>query len=200
MHRPGPRNHGISLLEVLLVAFIVAALTATALALLRQRAHARRRQVTEERIEALEALIRKLGSASPGGSVPTSDPEDFRGVDGGAVSGLSDAEDPENHGIECLVLALRQGSLEIAEEMLADVDHDAGFPEVVDGWGNPYVYIDHTSYEEDARGVKVHMADGRVLTVRPLREPGGGFRHPDRYQLISAGADGEFGTRDDLTN
>lgn len=44
------------------------------------------------------------------------------------------------------------------------------------------------------------MADGRTVTALPRRGRDGRIRAPNRYQIISAGPDGEFGTDDDLTS
>lgn len=199
------RTEGISLTEILIVVVIVGALMAISLVLFRQRAEARSHKLTAERIRALEEKIELLRSKTLLGREPTSDPERFHGPDGRPVAGHSDAENQTNCGIESLVLAIRlyggEFTPSVLVEALVDVDGDRTLLEVVDGWGNPYVYIECTSYEKDAAGVKAMMADGRVVLVRPLRDPAtGAFRNESGHQLISAGSDGEFGTKDDVTN
>ena len=199
------KQSGISLTEILIVVIVIAALMGISLLLLTQRADARKRTVTAERIEALEEMIALLSADADEGWAPTSDPEDLLGPDGKPIAGNSDAENPVNSGNECLVLAIQFHGRTVTAKLPAlafgNLDGDPTLLEIIDAWGNPYVYLDSSSYVEDAEGVRVKMADGRVVVVAPLRdESTGAFLNPDSYQLISAGPDEDFGTGDDVTN
>lgn len=76
--------------------------------------------------------------------------------------------------------------------------------ELGDPWGNPIAYFESLHYEE-ARGV-VYLAgmaedSPEEQTVAPQRDlRTGGWEEPGKFQLISAGEDGLFGTEDDRTH
>ncbi len=75
--------------------------------------------------------------------------------------------------------------------------------ELKDDWGNPIAYFHRRDYgRQDTYVVQPNDADGsEESTIRALKNPVTGqyFQH-DKFQLISAGADGVFGTEDDITN
>jgi prepilin-type N-terminal cleavage/methylation domain-containing protein len=122
--------------------------------------------------------------------------------------------DAINPGIESLIVFLHQkptGSDTLAahEDWLANTDKDqnsAEIPllhrtdkvEVVDAWGTPIAYFaSHTGGY--TRSQKIKRVDGDEVTVHAVKNPATGKHHmPGKYQLISAGLDGEFGTADDL--
>jgi len=74
--------------------------------------------------------------------------------------------------------------------------------EVLDSWGNPIVYFDHRGYER----VAVVLAgppdeDPFSQEVRARRDERTGlWQENERFQLLSAGEDGIFGTEDDIAN
>ena len=67
------------------------------------------------------------------------------------------------------------------EACLRDMDND-GIPEVVDGWGTPFLYNSGTG------------RDG------PFNQGGAPIHNPGRFDLSSAGPDRLHGTRDDIGN
>ncbi len=74
--------------------------------------------------------------------------------------------------------------------------------EIGDPWGNPIAYFESLHYE-DSRAVPYYAApedeEPFEQLVAPSRnERTGGWEQEGRFQLVSAGADGEFGTEDDL--
>lgn len=75
--------------------------------------------------------------------------------------------------------------------------------ELKDEWDNPIAYFHRRDYgRQDAYVVVAGDADSaEESTVRAAKNPVTGqyFRH-DKFQLISAGADGVFGTEDDIAN
>ncbi len=73
--------------------------------------------------------------------------------------------------------------------------------EIGDPWGNPVVYLESLHYGDEVVVLAGPDEEFREQRVRARRnERTGGWEQPGSFQLISAGADGEFGTEDDLTN
>ena len=136
-------------------------------------------------------------------------------LDAGAAAG--EAPNAVNAGCERLVLALWSGGLEgcgLSADELANTDGDrtsrplGDLPtkdllELVDAWGNPIAYFHHVDYGTEAlyRVVDATTGEAREVRVAARRNDATGlpFAHR-RFQLISAGADGVFGSEDDLTN
>jgi prepilin-type N-terminal cleavage/methylation domain-containing protein len=71
--------------------------------------------------------------------------------------------------------------------------------EIVDGFGNPIVYIPHTAYgsTDAAPGIYIN-ANGVDVRPKPYRSAQGGFVEPFGVQIYSMGADGEPNTADDI--
>ena len=123
-----------------------------------------------------------------------------------------------NMGIECLVVHLyRQGqrwqAREIGEDVLGNTDGDATKSsltsytspdafEFVDPWGNPIAYIHRRDYGKPFTYITLDEAgdefESRVESLTSTKT-GDPYRRTS-FQLISAGPDGEFGTRDDIAN
>jgi prepilin-type N-terminal cleavage/methylation domain-containing protein len=75
--------------------------------------------------------------------------------------------------------------------------------EFADDWGNPIVYLHRRDFTEGADYVTVDSESGETVDVRVtgLKNPvTGDFYNSGKFQLISAGQDGLFGTADDLGN
>lgn len=76
--------------------------------------------------------------------------------------------------------------------------------EIGDPWGNPIAYFESLHYDE--REPRVYFAgmeeeEVEEQTAEPRRNATtGGFDQPGKFQLLSAGADGLFGTEDDLVH
>lgn len=122
-----------------------------------------------------------------------------------------------NIGVECLVLALwsdgREGSGLRADELdNTDGDRSAkslsDLPvrdlfELVDPWGNPIAYFHHADYGREDVYSTFDPDTGELLesTARALRNSKlGRYYEHRRFQLLSAGPDGRFGTEDDLAS
>jgi hypothetical protein len=125
--------------------------------------------------------------------------------------------DGTNVGAEALVLALwspKWSSAGLPSDRLVNTDGDttkkplASFPktdlfEIGDRWGNPIAYFHRRDYARKdkyiTREAKSDLEQETVVTAR--KDPVTGlYYNPDRYQLISAGLDGVFGTEDDIGN
>lgn len=150
---------------------------------------------------AVEAFERKNGYYPPDNFV---DPD-------GKVKAKADSVNP---GIESLVIFLCQkatGGETLAdhEDWLENTDNDknsAEIPllgradkvEVVDSFDTPFAYFTSQFGGYD-KTQKIKRLDGEEVTAAAVKNPANGKYHsPNKYQLISAGVDGLFGTEDDL--
>lgn len=127
-----------------------------------------------------------------------------------------------NMGIESLVLALNSEKfdvdrvLEKFENDWENLDRDSSSKrqsylqtlelfEIVDSWGNPYVYFNAEDYERPGMGQYLVMSldsdEHELTTVKPWVSPKTrSFRNLSTYQLFSAGPDMKFNTEDDIGN
>lgn len=123
----------------------------------------------------------------------------------------------KNDGIEtlvrCLTTQAKSGPyFEFDDERLENSDVDAlprGNPtnssitvlelfEVVDDWGNPLVYWHNADYDKPAKCMKI---DGELIEASAGKAgKTGQFADLTKFQLWSAGPDGEPGTEDDVTS
>lgn len=124
-----------------------------------------------------------------------------------------------NMGIESLVIALMpaDGSYKVSasfDDRLCNSDADntktshTRFPiadafEFEDAWGNPIAYLHRKDYKKGAEYLTFSDAMGDDVEEKVIGEvnpqTGAPYRQ-DSFQLISAGADGIFGTEDDIGN
>jgi prepilin-type N-terminal cleavage/methylation domain-containing protein len=123
-----------------------------------------------------------------------------------------------NVGIEACVAALWSNGFEangaFQDDQLDNVDGDSATEsvsdlgrsllELVDAWGNPIAYIHHRDYKDETREyMTLHPETGEETLSRVLARKNattGRYQRHTKYQLISAGSDGLFGTEDDITN
>lgn len=201
---PSRRQAGFSLIEILVVITIIGLLMGLSAVAVGKYRETGRNTECSARIQQMSLWCESYSERS--GDYPPSRL---------ALLGVKDAANEVNQGIESLVVALRDKSysgLRPEERWLANVDEDnsaqldsvdgsSALMELVDPWGNPYVYIVQTDYEKP--GV-VRLSDGRVtddVEVRAVKNPltGAWFRF-ESYQIRSAGPDGLLDTEDDLAN
>lgn len=121
-----------------------------------------------------------------------------------------------NLGGEALVISLWSrdwAGAGLPEEMLDNSDADESkkslttFPtnklfELKDSWGNPIAYFHHRDYGRKDDYVVAPTEEGDTeFQVQAMMNPKTKtYYAPNKYQLISAGIDGKFGTQDDLMN
>lgn len=197
---------GFTLVEVLAVLAILGLLMSLAVfSFGRQQERARQTQTTAV-ITQLEGLIEAY-MVKRGGPPPDS------------LAALKIRSDNDaNEGAEALYAALhhkdyREGA-SLAEDALGNCDDDSTptsyhrdgssfLLEAVDGWDNPIAYFSPASYGRQARyllGDPNDPDDPEQVVTAQKSEVTGVWAKPDKYQLISAGADRTFGTEDDVTN
>ena len=124
---------------------------------------------------------------------------------------------PTNLGAETLVLCLwspKWGGPNLPQDKLVNLDEDstkkalATFPksslfELKDSWGNPIAYFHRRDYGRRDPYYTLDPTTGEPIESTAIAQKDdvtGLYRNANRYQLISAGLDGEFGTPDDLGN
>ena len=122
-----------------------------------------------------------------------------------------------NLGAEALVVSLwgkDWGGTGLAEDKLCNSDGDeakrqlARFEkpdlfELKDSWGNPIAYLHRRDYGREDAYVTEDPDTGEELetNLKANRNPTtGGPQRAGKYQLVSAGPDGRFGTDDDVCN
>ncbi len=133
------------------------------------------------------------------------------------VENWGTAPNTTNLGAEALVLSMwspEWTGASLPEDRFVNTDHDEAkkslsripkpaLLELKDEWGNPIAYFHRRDYgRQDSYVVVPDDADGEEeSTVRAVKNTvTGQYFHHDRFQLISAGGDGVFGTEDDVAN
>jgi prepilin-type N-terminal cleavage/methylation domain-containing protein len=202
------RRAGFTLIEILAVILIIGILATILVTQLGGAEEAAKVQTTRQQLATLEGALNTYEIEF--GDYPSSSFSDEQGV----------PNDGTNVGVECLVVALWSRGYEgggflddIADQLInVDGDHSGksltdfgtrALLEIVDGWGNPIAYIHRRDYELTNRAYLTF----NDVTGEEIRSFPKAFRDPlkDRFynfmkfQLISAGPDGEFGGPDDIT-
>lgn len=198
---------GFTLIELLVVISILAVLVVAFLPNVLGAATEGERVETHGRMEYLVQAIKAYERKKD--YYPA---DNFRDPESGKSMGKDNGV---NSGIESLVLALcqkRLGSDSLAdhEDWLGNTDGDRNtvetpllerraLVEVVDAWGLPFYYA-CAQTGGYSRSQQVQSPDEMTFKVRAFKNPETGrVAGKGKFQLISAGPDGEFGNQDDLT-
>lgn len=202
------RRAGFTLVELLAVILILSILTFALVKGLSEGMGATKVSTTRQ-------LLAKLGAAAEHyqremGKYPPSSFESAQEV----------SNDGLNVGIEAFVVALFSkkfeagGLLEDVRDQLVNLDVDTSarqltdfgtreLLEVPDAWGNPVAYIEKSDYSVSNRrylGFDAKTGEEQESVPLPVKNPRTGqYVAPTSFQFLSAGADGRFGTEDDVT-
>lgn len=133
------------------------------------------------------------------------------------VEAWGSAPNTTNLGGECLVLAMwspEWSGTALPDDRFVNTDTDEAkkilsrisklaLLELEDEWENPIAYFHRRDYGRQDTYVVVRDDDDgpQESVVRARKNPATNtWFHPDRFQLLSAGPDGDFGTEDDIGN
>ncbi len=208
--RQTSRQHGFTLVELIVVIGIISLLAVALTPAISRAIGASDDGETHARLERLKTAISKFEGEN--GFYP---PDDFVDMQDAPI-GVKAKTDSVNSGIESLVMFLcwrHQGGTDLTEheDWLSNTDGDmntAAIPlldrkdkvEVADAWGTPFAYFHNRNYKK-RQMVRRGGEGGDDVTVYAAKHPETGKVLGKRsYQLISAGADLEFGTDDDITH
>lgn len=138
-------------------------------------------------------------------------PSDFHGFPCGSPNGV-------DVGAENLVAALYSSKFPDKrpdQKWLVNADEDKSecpltdlgnkdLYEIGDSWGNPIAYFHNRDYGKTmtyrAFDSKTNEWADYEVEARKNSSQGNNYYNAQEYQLISAGVDGKFGTKDDITN
>jgi prepilin-type N-terminal cleavage/methylation domain-containing protein len=127
------------------------------------------------------------------------------------------APNASNVGAEVLVQSLWSrdwGGTMLNEDRFCNVDSDdakkplsrlpaTALFELKDAWDNPIAYIHRRDYEKQLLYVTRDTETGELVDTMLMASKNAttkAFQHMNKFQLISAGPDGRFGTEDDIGN
>lgn len=209
-------NEGFTLIELLVVMAIVALLAGLGLfgipALMRDSESKAVKTVITQISAALEAYATNPRN---GDFPPTV-------LDNDTMPGFGLSRNNTNTGIESVMVCLHRPktttSFDIEDvpwsQSMENLDQDRtqvaltdfgrdvrDLFELLDWWGTPFAYFHHRDYDTaEAKGLgRINGLDG-IIKVKPWKSPKGFWYRRDGFQLISAGPDGVFNTKDDITN
>ena len=204
------RDSGFTLIEILAVIAILGLLMTLAIVNFSKHRQSGEIAATRARILTLGNEIQKYSTSAAHGGPP---------FDKLAKVGVQ-SNNSCNEGSESLFCSLQnkdfpEGTI-LDEKWLSNTDGDvtstsfhriAGFKnelfEITDTWGTPLAYFHYTDYgsTQTVRLADAPEGEDADQTVTPwTSKKTGTFANPDSYQIISAGPDRIFGTKDDVTN
>jgi prepilin-type N-terminal cleavage/methylation domain-containing protein len=196
--RPPRARAGFTLIELLGVIVILGILIVFLMPLLVGALRSAKVSTTKGFLQGLSAAITEYENEK--GDYPASSWKDEWGP----------APNATNIGAEALVIQLfgSKWQTSLKEDCLVNTDGDesrkalARFPkptlfEIKDEWNNPIAYLHRRDYEHAQVYV---MADppGESTFKAHMNPTTGQYWEAKRFQLVSAGPDGEFGTGDDI--
>jgi len=213
------KAHGFTLIEILVVMTIIAALMGMVFMLVGPTTKTKLVTVTTQRLNGIRMAVETLRGPQLFGMYPSAATERLKGLKGEDVGRLVGAINRTNVGNETIYVAIHLQGHEVAikdmnpDEWLGNTDGDEmkGNPlravesnelyEFVDAWGNPFAYFSQWDYQNPEGMTEYTMENGETVKAKPWKsEKTGQFLNPSGFQLFSAGPDGVFNTEDDIGN
>ena len=211
------RTAGFTLIEILVVVAIIAAMLGGISLMIGKASGARTRLAASGQVSTLGAAIERLASPEQLGMYPPTRLEMLIGPGSMGPVGkrLGNGGNDTNCGIETVYVAVRLKGVNVpvegfdSEDAIKNLDDDkaneaapgmanATLYEYIDPWGNPLVYINSRDYKDMKKVEQYVLGDGQVVKVAPRMLPNGEFARATTFQLFSMGPDGVPGTEDDL--
>lgn len=198
------RASGFTLIEMLAVLLILSLLVGVLVVQLGGAGEVVRGNLTEARLAMIGAVLSEYELDR--GDYPPSQLTADQGA----------APNATNLGAECLVIALWSREWDgkgvddldlvntdgdLSRKRLVDGFDDLELRELADRWGNPIAYFHHADYGREDLYVTIDPITGeRIESIaRARKDPETGRWYRGRkFQLLSAGSDGSFGTEDDI--
>ncbi len=208
------QNEGFSLIELLVVITILAALAAGGTVFVRIANRNREKAITEGRLQSIAIGLEEVKKAL--GYYPPTYTRDLRSPGGKEKIGEKVGVPNEtNVGIETVYIAFHMAGVKpdmqgLGDDALANTDKDnvaelvgdlqvSDLFEYVDVWGNPFVYLAGKDYKDVSKVETYVLANGTEVKVTPkTSDKQGIFVRAQSFQLFSMGPDGVPGTEDDL--
>ena len=214
------KNRGFTLIEILVVITIIAALMGLGIAIMGKADETKKATVTANTIGVVGAALELLRSPSLLGDYPPADTALLKGLKGEPVGKMVGTPNDTNLGIETVYVTIFLSGHNIGvdlnlDKVLANTDNDemAGNPtraeasklfEFVDAWGNPLAYFsarDLKDFVRVSRYISAELYGSAPMKAKPwLSEKTKLPQNAKKFQLFSAGEDGVFNTKDDIKN
>ena len=211
------RTAGFTLIEILVVVAIIAAILGGISLMIAQATRARTKLAATGQVTSLGAAIERLHEPDQLGMYPPTRLEMLIGPGSMAAIGkkLGNGGNDTNCGIEAVYVAVRLKGVNVTvegfegEESIKNLDDDkaneaapgmasAELFEYIDQWNNPIVYINSRDYKDMKKVERYVLGSGQEVKVAPRTLANGEFARPTTFQLFSMGPDGVPGTEDDI--
>ena len=200
------RARGFTLVELLIVISIISLLAVALLPAILDADSAAKDTATQATMVQLKTGCEKF--ARKHGYYP---PDDLKSPEQGGPGGWL-ADNTTNTGIESLVVFLsqsKQDGMDLGElaDHITNTDkdqhgidlpllHRSDRPEIADAWGRPFAYFGKFGMDKTQQ---VMISEEETVPAKAKKRPDGTYLGAGKFQLLSAGKDGIFGTDDDLS-
>jgi prepilin-type N-terminal cleavage/methylation domain-containing protein len=199
------RNSGFTLIEILVVIAIIAAILGGISLMIGGAAKTKEKFATKSRVAALGLAIETLHGPDQLGMYPPTRMDMLvgPGTTGPVGKRLGVPTNDVNCGIETIYVALRLKGINVptpggfeGEDAIQNGDGDRAAEAVPDLqstelyeyrdiWDNPLVYFSSRDYKDPKKVERYLLGNGQEVKVAPMRNARGEFDRPDSFQLFS---------------